>query len=781
MVGEKFSHYHVVKKLGEGGMGVVYRVRDEALDRDAAVKVLPASSFRDTTARARLIREAKSAAALNHPNICTVYEVGEFEDQAFIAMELVEGRSLADRVAEGPMSTSETARYGLQIADALAHAHDRGIVHRDLKCANIVIGADGRAKVLDFGLAKRSVTAEMATAAIGGDTVTQPGMIVGTLGYMAPEQLCGAPADMRTDVWALGVVLYEMLTGTRPFAGTSPYNILNTAPRPLPQEIKPELSAIVMRCLERDPEQRYQRGGDVRTALEVVQCGSIRMPVANAARARAKWMYAASAIAIVVVSAAVTFWLQTRTGSIDSVAVLPLDNFARNADEDYVAEGLQDALIADLARLGGFRKVIARSSVARYRKSDKSVREIAKELGVQAIVTGAVMRSGDKIRVTAQLIRAEDEQNLWAERYERQFRDVLDLQNEIVSAIARGIKTRITPEQQAQLARKRPVNPEAHEAYLKGMFYLNKMTPESIDKGIASLQLAVEKDPGSALPYAALALGYTTIGHIANAPPGTLHKAKAAAKKALEIDPNCAEAHQALAEAKAYDEKDWDWPALEQMYKRVLELNPSMPQAHGHYGWYHVLFGRREQGMTEIKKAAELDPLNPLYASWVTQQYTFPAGGGPQQFGDALAYARKTLELDPQSPFGLADLGDVYITAGKIDEAIPYFEKARKINPAFGWELGIVFAMKNQHEKAHKIITDLQGPALAWNRWGIASIYAALGEKDKMFEWLEQAYEHRHPYIPWIRVFTPFLKYKEDPRFKSLLQRMKLPPPDATV
>ena len=794
MISGTLGHYRILQKLGEGGMGVVYRAHDEQLGRDVAIKVLPASSFRDASARARLLREARAAAALNHPNICTIHEVGEAEGQAYIAMELVQGEPLSARLARGPSLPDEVLRYGLQLADALAHAHERNIIHRDLKSANVIITPEGRAKVLDFGLAKRVSGEELAEAAtLSGTeaTLTRPGAVVGTLAYMAPEQFRGQAADARSDIWALGVVLHEMAAGARPFQGRTGFDlssaILKEPPAPLPPEVRPEVKAVVGRCLEKEPTRRYQRASELRAALEAVQSGTAIAPAPSRPLPR-RWLLAlaggALALIIAVLLALNAGGLRDRLlgrpaeQRIQSLAVLPLENLSRDPEQDYLVEGMHEALITDLAKLGGFKKVIARSSVQRYRRSDKPLPQIGRELGVDAVITGSVLRSGDRMRITAQLINAATEENLWADSYERQLRDILTVQNEIVSAITRGVKLRLTPQQQARLAGSRPVNPEAHEAYLKGMFYLNKFTPEGFQKGLAYLQQAIDKDPANGRAYAGLALAYSEIGHTPAAPPDALLKAKAAALKALELDPTLAEAQEALAEVKVYSDRDYDWAGAEQAFRRALELNPNLPQAHGHYGWYHLLFGRKQEAIAEMKRAVEIDPLDPLYSTWLAEHYMglWLAPADPGQFEQGMDLLRKVLELNPEFPVALHDLGRGYAAKHMYKEAIAAQQKAKQVSPEWGWALGITYAMTGQTGEARKLLAELEKGTNTWNTFCIAEIYSVLGEKDKAFQWLEKAFEQRHSWTPWIRVNPSFAPLRGDPRFKDLLRRMNLTP-----
>src|SRR5688572_19859394 len=512
MTGTRLAHYRILEKLGAGGMGEVYRAHDEQLDREVAIKVLPADSFADATARARLLREARAAAALNHPAICTIHEVGEADGQSYIAMELVEGQPLSDKAREGALPLDEVLRYGMQIADALAHAHARQIIHRDLKPANVVAGPDGRVKVLDFGLAKRirDLGPSLATTAA---PLTEAGTVVGTLGYMAPEQLRGQPADTRSDIWALGVLLYEIAAGARPFTGQSRFelssNILNAPPGPLPAAVPMTLRAVIERCLEKQPTRRYQSANEVRAAIEAIHAGT-----ASYGRAlvyRRPWLTATVGV-VMVTALAAAFGLdaiRTRlsggSSRINALAVLPLENLSGDASQDYLADGMTEVLSTDLARLGGLQRVTARSSVIRFKGSRSSLADIARELGVDALVTGAVQRSGDRISVTAQLLDPATGNQLWSNRYEHYLQDVLVLRNEIVSAIVREIRAQLSPLEQARLASARPMNPEAFEAYLKGRFEWFKQTRESFDLAERHFQNALERDPNYALAYAGLA------------------------------------------------------------------------------------------------------------------------------------------------------------------------------------------------------------------------------------------------------------------------------------
>jgi len=494
MTGRTLGDYRILDKLGAGGMGEVYRAHDARLDRDVALKVLPAASFSDPAARARLLREARAAARLNHPNICTIHDVGEVEGHAYIAMELVEGEPLSVYLTRGPQPVEQTTRCALQLAEALAHAHDRGIVHRDLKSANVVMTPDGRPKVLDFGLAKQLRDGELDEATRSQSSLTGRGTVMGTLAYMAPEQLRGEPADARSDIWALGVVMFEMASGTRPFQGNTGFQmssaILNEAPGPLPRNVPLVLRTVIGRCLEKDPSRRYQHASEVRTALEAFQTGAI-LPWAGWRHLVSRWTWLAlAAVALATAALVAAFDVgslrTTLTGGggvprIESLAVLPLENLSGDAGQDYFAAGMTETLITDLARLGALKRVTARGSVMRYQGTTRTFAEIARELNVDALVTGSVLRSGGLCSVTVQLVDPRTENQLWANRYEREVKDVIRLQNEIVVAIVGEIKAQLTPLEQARLASAHAVNPDAYDDYLKGQVETNRLSPKNLD------------------------------------------------------------------------------------------------------------------------------------------------------------------------------------------------------------------------------------------------------------------------------------------------------------
>jgi len=604
LVGLKVGSFEIVEMIGRGGMGVVYLAHDTKLDRSVAVKSIPAKLADDSTTRMRFHREAKLLASLNHPNIAVIYEIIEQEEGAnYLILEYVPGESLAQRIAREPLKLEQALSIAQQIAEAVSAAHKKGVIHRDLKPGNIKITPEGKVKVLDFGLAKASVS----EAITDETTVTQPGRVIGTPAYMSPEQTRGKPTDKRSDIWSFGCIMYQMLTGKLPFEGQTATDtlarIIEREPdwELLPNETPENISVLLRRCLEKDPERRLGEIADA--AIEIK--GTLTLPAtATATPVRSLWRLAL-AIGLVVVAIVVGLnigrWREkvlggAGPGRIESLAVLPLENLTGDPEQEYFADGMTGALITELSKIGALR-VISRQSVMRYKDVKKPLPEIARELNVNAVVEGSVLRVAERVRITAQLIGAVPERHLWADNYDRD----------------------VTPDQEARLAARRPVNPETYEAYLKGMFHLNKMTPEGTEKGLAYLHQAIENDPADPLAYAGLAGGYSIIGHGPAPSPEALPRAKAAALKALELDDTLAEAHAVLAEVKLY--YDWDWAGAEQALQRALELNPNLAEAHAHYAWYLARLGRLDEGLAEMKRAQELDPLAPIYSAFLGQQY----------------------------------------------------------------------------------------------------------------------------------------------------------------
>jgi eukaryotic-like serine/threonine-protein kinase len=783
------AHYRILEKIGEGGMGVVYRARDERLNRDVALKFLPAELDKDAAARSLLVREARTASAMNHPNICTIHDVGEEDGRTYIVMELVRGRPLEEIAREGPMPTEAIVRYGEQIADALAHAHQHGVVHRDLKSANILVTAEGRVKILDFGLARHLEADE-----VGGKTLSlipsnQRG-VVGTLHYIAPEVFRGEVADARSDIWALGVILYEMAAGRRPFRGKTAYElsalILNESPPLLPATVLPALTAVINRCLIKDPGRRYQNAGEVRAALEAVATQSsasiqVTAPPHPGAGARPQNRIVLVVIAAIVAASVIgaVVWKKktaigqagTTSAAIQSLAVLPLENLSGDPKQDYFADGMSDALITNLSQIRGLR-VISRSSVMPYKGKHVPVSEIAKDLNVDAVVEGTVLRSDDRVRISAELVRGQTQQNLWAQSYERSFQDVLSLQSDIARDIVKEIQIQITQQERARLSSSRPVIPAAYDAYLEGRYDASQRTGDALTQSVDDFRRAIQLDPSYAPAYAGLATSLALLSEYKDIPPTQLlFEGESAAKKAVELDENLAEAHAALG---LIHYSMLDWKGVFSEYQRAIELNPGEANAHHWYALALSESGKSEQSIAEIKLAQELDPRSRIINSNVAW-CLYLAG----KYDAAIDQARQTLAVDPSFAVAHGYLGQAYLEKGQYENSFQEFQKAISLSggeTSFKAELANAYAVAGRQEDARTILTELLRLASKQyvSPYSLALIYAGLGEKDAAFEWLNKAYDARALRLMSLSVHPRFASLRSDPRFKILIQRTGL-------
>jgi serine/threonine-protein kinase len=819
MVGTTVSHYRILEKLGGGGMGVVYKAEDTNLGRAVALKFLPDEVSRDADAVKRFQREARAASALNHPHICTIHDLGEHEGRQFLVMELLEGQTLKHRIAARPLETGQVAQWGSQIADALDAAHARGIVHRDIKPANVFITERHQAKVLDFGLAKALRPVDEATAT---ESLTRAGAAPGTLPYMAPEQLRGRPVDARTDIYALGCVLYEMATGQRPFraelATELSSDILNktpAAPVRLNPDLPAELERIILKCLEKDPENRYQSAKDLMVDLRRLTLPTTspspqpapRFPAGAPAWGRAgsagfevsprqeprgsgvgpravpRWVLA---LALVAVPGLLVYAFFSNLGGlrhrlmgapapkIDSIAVLPLENLSADPDEEYFVDGMTEELIAQLAQISAL-KVISRTSVMQYKKARKPLPEIARELDVDAVVEGSVRRAGDRVRITAQLVHAPTDRHLWAKSYERDLSDVLTLQSEVAREIAREVNVALTPREEARLASTRAVNPRAHELYLQGRFFWNKRTPDDLLKSLEYFEQATAEDPTYALAYAGTAQAYCLLGYPGYSvlpPREAFPHARAAAEKALEIDGGLAEAHVALAYLKwTYD---WDWSGGEEAFRRAIALNPNDATAHQWYGVRLGALGQFEESIAELRRAQELDPLSLIIRGNHAWMYLLA-----RQPDQVLEQLRPALEMNPNFAATYSIQAGAYVQKGMYAEAIASMQRAVELsgNPATQAPFAFVYAKAGEKAKARRLLEELQrmeGRRYVAPEWRAAA-YGALGEHDQAFALLERAYRDRSGLLPMLKVNHMFDSLRDDPRFDDLVRRMNFP------
>jgi serine/threonine-protein kinase len=672
LTGRTIGPYKVTGRIGAGGMGVVYRARDTELGRTVAIKVLPVLRLSDPESRRRFLREAKAASALNHPNIVTIHTIAHDGGNDFIVMEYVDGRTLAEAIPEGGLPSEEVLRIGREIAGAVAAAHALGIVHRDLKPANIMLAESGRVKVLDFGLAKRVGGGVSETTATQVDeSLTGAGMVAGTLAYMAPEQLRGDPAGAPSDIWALGVVLYEMAAGWRPFTGQTAFelssSILNKPPGPLSASVPGELRSIIEHCLEKRPAKRFQNAGEVSAALEAAGRAEPGIREVRRTVSRRRWaVLSMVALAMFVAVAAWTTrgWLWG-SRPVVRLAVLPFANLSGDPEQEYLSDGITQEMITQLGRLQpGSLNVIARTSVMRYKKSEKSIEQIGRELGVDFVLEGSVRREANRLRITAELVQARGQAQLWAENYERELAGILVLQSEVARQVARSLALQLMPAEQARLANVRAVDPEAYDSYLKGLHHWYKLTPGDLDNSERYFQLALTRDPGYAEAHAGIALVWTARQQMGLTPPSVAApKAKDAALRAVAADDNSAVAHHALADALAWS--DWDWAGAEKEFQRAKALNPNFPDAPAYYSHLLMQVHRPGEAMAEMERALRLDPFNALFQSLYGVDLHYA-----RRYDDAIAQLRKALLAAPDQPLALATITQCFFKKGMYPAAL---------------------------------------------------------------------------------------------------------------
>jgi TolB-like protein/Flp pilus assembly protein TadD len=790
MLGQRFSHYLIEQKLGEGGMGVVYRAHDEKLQREVALKFLGTLPTPNSASHERALQEARSISALNHPNICTVYEVGEVEGRPYIAMEFVEGRPLSMEIPSTGLSQEQVERYGLQLADALAHAHSRGVIHRDLKAANVIVTPSGRLKVLDFGIARRFEPGRVGdgTTVIDASWESQH-TFTGTLPYVAPEILKGEEADARSDIWSLGVLLYEMAAGHRPFRGTTAFElsaaILHERAPEISPSLPPVMRSVMEKCLDKDPGQRYQSAGEVRAALEAASTASRTHEIVTERQEEGGAAKLFSARNILIFSlllgmgGGLAYWLTGRgtrgrppmplPGAIQSIAVLPLENLSGDDSQDYFADGMTDALITELSQIRKLR-VISRTSVMQYKHTQKALDQIAQELNVDAIVEGTVVRAGDRVRISAKLFQTNIEGALWAGNFERNFTDVLALQSDVATAIARGIQVELSGAEQSQLARSRSVVPEAYEAYLKGRYEAEKRTPEAFRDAATYFQKAIEKDDTFAAAYAGLADIYLDMSNYQMAPAETLiPRAKQAVEKALQLDDRLAQAHTSLAAIRFYHLEGGN---LEEEFLRAIALDPGYAQGLHWYALYLGAAGRREESIREIKLAREIDPKSLIINANIGFLY-YLAG----DYNHAEEAEKNTIRMDPSFVSAHGYLGQIYVEKKQYAEAIDEFRTAASLSPgdvAGQADLGHAYATAGKTGEVEEILHEMQevqGKKYV-STYDFAVVYAGLRDVNKTLEWLEKGYVERNGRLANLAVHPQFAFLRKERRFQNIIEKM---------
>ncbi len=737
------NKYRIGGEIGRGGMGVVYKAEDTKLKRIVALKFLPQELMRDKEAKERFIQEAQAAAALDHPNICTIYEINESDGQTFISMAYIKGQSLKEKIASGPIILEEVLNITIDIAEGLKEAHENGIIHRDIKPANIMLTNKNQVKIMDFGLAKLTWGADL----------TRTATIMGTLAFMSPEQATGEKTDHRTDIWSLGCVLYEMLAGRRPFKGTHDqaaiYSILNEEPEPiarLRKNLPVGFEMILHTCLQKDPHKRYRNMKALLSDLRSMDLED-KTQVLTAVHAKEE---------------------------PPSIAVLPFVNMSGDPENEYFSDGLSEAIINSLTKIRDF-KVVARTSAFSFKGKDVDIRDIGKQLDVNKVLEGSVQKAGNRLRITAQLINVSDGYHLWSERFDRNMDDVFAIQDEISLSVVESLKVTLRFGEKTALKKRSTEDADAYNLYLKGLYFTARPDTESLGKALNFFQEALDRDPNFALAYSGMARVFGSFAAMNLASPAEMWpKAKAALQKALALDEDLAEAHAQMAFMAFWS--GWDWDAAEKSFDRVLALNPGDAFSHGNYAWFMLSQKRFDESIREVKRALSLDPLMPLYYAWSVGLH---AATG--RYDEAIQEFAKAMELDPKLGLAYFHVGIAYTQKGEFERAIEVLEKSKEFGAYPGWAetiIALVYLKKCEKEKAARAFQEQlaqiekTAPSFVSLAWGAA----AFGDFDLAFEFFEKAYETRDILMPYIHVYTDMMVpgLQRDPRFNDLLEKMKL-------
>jgi TolB-like protein/cytochrome c-type biogenesis protein CcmH/NrfG len=779
--GQTFGPYLIRQRLGAGGMGEVYLAFDSRLRRDVALKVLPVETA-TVPPVGDLIREARLASALSHQNICTVFEAGEIDGLGFIAMERVEGQPLSEVLKQGPLASERVLRIGAQMAAGLAHAHAQGVVHCDLKSANVFVGPDGRVRIVDFGLSIRIPSAEFSQATGPTESVSSDATVGGTVPYMAPELLRGSGAGVKSDIWAFGVVLFELIVGVRPFGGHTQYEVTSAillTPTPaLPPGIPDGLAAIIGKCLAKEPGERYQQMGEVKAALEAVS--ATRRPAAPGRHRRLKLPAAVGAALLAVAAVAgIASWRSrvpaaTARKTYRTIAVLPLTNLSQDAAQDLLADGMTEALITDLARIKGI-DVISRTSVMQYKNARKPLPQIARELTVDAVLEGSVLRVGDRVRITAQLIEASTDRHLWADDYDRDVRDILALQREVARAVARQVRVTLSPQDEAPLTAATPrIEPAAHDAYLQGRALLGRLTEPAIAAAIEQFETAVRIEPAFATAWAWLGSAHAERGIWGVvAPRESGQRAHAAVAHALALDPDNADALAVLGQVSMM--YDWEWAAAERACRRAIDISGGPSRIRMLYAALLQATRRFPEGVAQAEAAVRLDP-----ASAVTQSSLARALYRDRQFDRALEVFRRSIQLDPGYLPNYARVADVFMSQGNAAEALVSLERGDAIgghDRRRGDGFGVAYALAGRRAEALQIAEGFKRDTarLGQNAYSIAFVETALGNHAEAIRWLNRAYDERSANMWLVDSEPKFEALREEPGFQALLQRLRLP------
>jgi len=774
--GTTISHYRMIKKLGGGGMGVVYEAADVTLPRHVALKFLPDHMLQNIEALERFQREARAASALNHPNICVIYEIGQQDGCPFIVMELMKGQTLKHLMGGRAMEIKLVLDLGLQIADAMAAAHAEGIIHRDIKPANIFVTDGGLAKLLDFGLAKHTASPITNNSDISTQ-LTGTGVTLGTLAYMSPEQARGRTVDPRTDLFSFGILLYEMTTGTLPFSGATSVEMLEAlltqSPQPASQrnrDVPGKLEEIITKTLEKDREMRYQSAAEIRADLRRLKGQMESGQMVDAAHSakptlRFSWSLILVLIAAVVSGTAYYFY-QSHHPKIGSIAVLPFST--TNANSEYLSDGITESIINNLSQLPQIQ-VMARGTVFTYKGKPQDPRKVGRDLNVDAVVTGSILQQGEDLIVQTELVKAENGVQIWGEQYNRKFSDLITLQSDISREISERLRVQLTGEQQKRVTKHYTENAEAFELYLKGRFVWNQRTEESLRRGIDYFKKATEKDSTFALAYTGLGDSYQILAWWGFSEPSESYpQAKTAVETALKLDPTLAEAHTSLA--GILDGYEWNFGAAQKEYQKAVALNPNYSTAHSWYAWLLMRCGKHVESISEIMKARRLDPLAQAINASVGTMYYFA-----RRYDDAEQELQKAIQLYPSYADNYTELALVLAQKKMFHEAITICKKALSISadPGTRLELAQIYAQMGKPEEARRILEELEGQY--FQAYSAAMVYAALGDREEAFVWLQKAYEKREDHLPNLKVDPVMDPLRSDPRFTELVHRIGLP------